>query len=260
MNDGEDVASVLLKAIAAASPARADFYSLATIKGVEGYPSPPQFPGIMGSIALAHKLVRVEPNDNPQPLYHGRQAVNFLGRLVDREQGSLVLADYVRGGGRDGLIRLLRERRGPYAAIVAEEGRLLCCRDVLGVVPLYYGISDDLACVASNMRTIHYMGLEPKRVVPGRVYEMRPSSYIETEVARLWRPKEVQLSLDEAVNGLSVRLMKAAERAIGANPYPILAFSGGIDSTLLAFHLDRAGARLLLSCVAAEGLQGRGGC
>ena len=253
VSDGEDVASVLLRAIAVASPARADFYSLATTTGVESYPSPPQFPGIKGSTALAHKLVRVEPNDTPQPLYQGTQAVTFLGRLADGDPGSLVLADYVRGNGRDGLMRLLKERRGPYAAVVAEEGRLLCCRDVLGVVPLYYGFSDALACVASNMRTIRYMGLEPKRAEPGRLYELRPGSYTETEVARLWRPKEDHLSLDEAVDGLCVRLMRAAERAIGANPYLVLAFSGGIDSTLLALHLDRAGARLLLSCVAAEG-------
>ncbi len=252
-SEGEDVVPLLLSSIAAASSSIPDFYGLATPSNAEYYPSLPLFPGVTGSSALAYRFVRIEPTDNPQPLHQANQAISLLGRFADNERSALTLADYALCGGRDGLKKILIERRGPYSAILSEDGRLLCCRDVLGVVPLYYGISDNLACVASNKKMVSFLGLEPKIIEPGRVAELEPGSYTETEVTRLERPGEASLSIDEAADGLSVRLQTAADRAVGANPYLVIAFSGGIDSTLLAFYLRKTGARPLLSCVAAEG-------
>ena len=134
---GEDVTQRLLRILG--SPVRHDAYGIATATSVEHSPQPLAFTSLTGSAAVGYRLLKVLPTDNPQPIHDNDRAIAFIGRLNDPEPNALVVADKLRGGAEEGLRKLLTEHSGSWAAAVAEGDSIICARDPIGAVPLYYG-------------------------------------------------------------------------------------------------------------------------
>jgi len=66
-------------------------------------------------------------------------------------------------------------------------------------------------------------------------------------------PCSVAMSLDEAVDLLDRSLTESTRRMSRSSVNTSLGFSGGIDSTLLAYYLNREGTKPSLICVGVEG-------
>lgn len=244
----------LTEMLRVATCARSDSYGFASSAEAEHLVGPMDFPGFASDVGLGFRLLRAEPGDNPQPFHQGRQALAFIGRLWNTPTPDhIFVSDLVRDDAEAGLRRLLLEQSGSWAATVAEEGRLLCCRDPIGVVPLYYGLGDDLLGVASNAKTLRAVGLTPKRVEPGHLLTLTPRGCSDEKVVGLENPPQAAQPIDETVERLDALLTAAAARRCTGVDSPTLAFSGGIDSVLLAHYMGKVGARPRLSCVGVEG-------
>lgn len=251
---GGDVTPQLTEMLRVATDARPDAYGFASPDAVEHRVGSIGSPGFASGVALGLRLLRVEPWDNPQPLHQGRQTIAFNGRLWGAHTPDhIIVSDLLRDDAEEGLRRLLAERLGSWAAAVAEEGRILCCRDPIGVVPLYYGLGGDLFGVASNAKTLRALGIAPQRVEPGHLLTLAPGGCSDVKVVGLENPPQVALPIDEAVERLDALLTVAARRSCSGVNSPALAFSGGIDSVLLAHYMGKVGARPRLSCVGVEG-------
>ncbi len=251
---GVDVTPRLTEMLRVATRARSDSYGFASPDAVEHGVGAIGTPGFTSGVALGFRLLRAEPGDNPQPLRQGRQALAFDGRLWGTHSpDAIITSDLVRGDAEEGLRYLLTEQSGSWVASVAEEGRLLCCRDPIGVIPLYYGLGGDLLGVASNAKTLRAVGLTPKRVEPGHIMTLTRNGCSDEKVVALENPQQVALPIDEAVERLDALLTVAARRSCSGVDSPTLAFSGGIDSVLLAHYMGNVGAKPRLSCVGVEG-------
>ena len=249
-----DVTPQLVEMLRGASNTRSEAYGFASPNTVERRARLMDFQGFASDIALGFRLLKATPKDNPQPIHQGRQALTFNGRLWDTTSPEeIIISDLVRDDTEGGLRRLLIEQLGRWAATVAEEGRIFCCRDPIGAVPLYFGLGGDLLGVASNAKTLRVIGLTPHRVEPGHLLTLTPRGYSDVKVVGLENSSQAALPIDKAVRRLDALLTTAARRSCSGIDSVTLAFSGGIDSVLLAYYMKKVGARAHLSCVGAKG-------
>ena len=155
----------------------------------------------------------------------------------------------LRDNPRRGLEELLTERDGSWAVAIVEEEQITCARDIIGAVPLYYGQNNEHAAVASNMKNLTALGMVPTRVLPGHVVTLSARGIKDETITILDNPAASILGLEEATDELDRLLTTAATRTSSFQTTPTLAFSGGIDSTLLAYYLKRVGLHIHLLCV-----------
>ena len=252
---GADVSTQILRMLRAASAARGDGYAVATPDGVRFLSSLPGSLAFGSGLALGHKFVKVMPNDAPQPVSQHGHTMIFEGRL--RSTSALLdlskAADVVGADPAGGIRRLIEEMNGSYAVAAAEKGRILCGRDPVGVVPLYFGETETLAGAASNRKVLWAVGIEAEPLPPGCMAEITGSGARLHRIRRLRQPPVRTISMEEAVEALDALLSEAVEARSRGVFSASLGFSGGIDSSLLAHYLNRCGVEVDLVCVGVEG-------
>jgi asparagine synthase (glutamine-hydrolysing) len=245
---GEDIMPRLLKLLKQQAWVRPDAYGWATPSGGEHTPGPPEFTSLRDSAAIGYKLIKTSPIDNPQPNLNAGHANAYIGRLWESAD-PLTVFDTLRDDPRRGFEELLTERDGSLAAVVVEEGKITCARDTIGAVPLYCGQNNEHAAVASNIKTLIALDVMPTRVPPGHIVTLSSREIKDETITTLDNPVTSPLDLEEATDELDRLLTRAATRTSSGQTTPTLAFSGGIDSTLLAHYLKRVGLHLRLTCV-----------
>jgi len=252
---GADVSAQILRMLRAASPGRRDGCGFSTPDGVRIFPTLPESLAFGSEGMLGHRLVKVMPNDPPQPVSQHGYTVIFEGRLWGRPAPSdlQAAADVIGSDPARGIRRLIEEERGSYVVSAAERGRLICGRDPVGVVPLYLGQTETLAGAASNRKMLWSIGLEADPLPPGSVAEIGRNGIRIHPVRGLRQPPTRAVSMEEAVETLDGLLLGAVEARSRGIFSASLGFSGGIDSALLAHYLDRCGVQVDLVCVGVEG-------
>jgi len=250
----EDVTSELLRMLTGSRGVMGDAYGIATPRGVEIFDDSPEFTSNPSSIALGYKLNKVMPTDQPQPIQQTNMSLAINGRIWGSDNPTeLVFADLVEKDPERGLRSLIEGYDGSYAAVVLNGDNFIAGRDRIGVVPLYYGESDRLVGIASNRKMLWMLGLQPIRVEPGHIVEVSARGFRVNKGKGMECPCSVAMSLDEAVDLLDRSLTESARRMSKSSVNTSLGFSGGIDSTLLAYYLNREGTKPSLICVGVEG-------
>lgn len=122
----------------------------------------------------------------------------------------------------------------PFAFLAISGGRLLAGRDPLGQKPLYVGKNrDGTVAIASLRAALEGLGISGSQPIsPGQTVSYSTSEASVLSEATLSRPKIVDVSEPEAAKRLGDLLIQSLEEGKSGN-YSI-AFSGGLDSTLVA--------------------------
>jgi len=126
----------------------------------------------------------------------------------------------------------LGEADGDFAIAFHEKGKTMLARDVFGVKPIFYLHTKKGFFFSSENKVLNHNG---KEVKPGTIVTFDGKKISEKEYYKLRLPKETKLSREKIQERLASLLDDAFSKRIkGLNKVGIL-FSGGIDSTLLAF-------------------------
>jgi len=149
---------------------------------------------------------------------------------------------------------LLRNFDGSYALAFASTGRMLIGRDPLGTMPLYYGEDDELCVVALERKALWKIGIhDASSFPPGNLAIVNPEGFSFKSVWTIPHEPPRRIKMHNAVMHLKSLLEESTrERLRGAKKVGI-AFSGGLDSSLIAHLAQKAGVTVRLVSVGLEG-------
>ena len=147
----------------------------------------------------------------------------------------------------------LKEVEGDFAFIIAEPERVIAGRDPVGVQPLYYGENKSVVALASNRRALWNLGVdEVWSFPPGHLGFVTREGFKFKPVKTLVYSEPKQVGMQEAAGTLQKLLEQAVcSRVSGAKEIAV-AFSGGLDSSVIAFLAKKCEANVHLVHVSLE--------
>jgi asparagine synthetase B (glutamine-hydrolysing) len=249
---GADASDVMLMMLQASSKGPAHSYGIGDNRDTEHYRDNPNFTSLNGSMLIGSKNIHVE---SPKaPMNQGSNSVVFKGILYDiNGHDSLEIANLFENDPHKGLHELVTQRLGAYSVATVTGKGIMCGLDHIGTIPLYYGENMTHCAVASNKKMLWAVGLSPVPLEPGSILKISENGVQKTREKQLnyKKPGETDESsildkLDRLFASVSEQLAKKTRR--GA-----VAFSGGVDSTLIAHYLSKSGLNPLLITTGLEG-------
>jgi len=214
---------------------------------------------LASSVALGHNLSKLLPRDRAQPVRGNGFTMVFEGRsfpppsLPDTHEVNQAVkmlgSDRLRG-----CLKILEGWEGAYVFAVAESGRVIMGRDALGVAPLYYGEDETVCAVASERKALWKIGLKTVHPFPpGHVAVMDSRGFNFRRVWSLRVPRKRTLSMETAARALQLLLLESTRRRVSDLEAVAVAFSGGVDSSVVAVLAENVGLKVQLVSVELEG-------
>ncbi len=151
------------------------------------------------------------------------------------------------------LQKLISGADGDYSFIMIKDGWIGAGRDPVGVQPLYFGENHDIAAVATNKEALWKLGIEnPLSFPPGNIAFVNREGFQFKHIKTLTFAEPTSISLDEAAKRLQGLLEESVRRRIRGVEKVAVAFSGGLDSSLVAYLASKLGAKVNLLHVSME--------
>jgi len=143
---------------------------------------------------------------------------------------------------------------GAFAFLTVFLDQLIAGRDIVGQKPLYFGQTRDGTVAFASLRSpLVSIGIrEPKPVPPGKVIRADTRGYETLNDYSLEQPEEESIVESDATRTLDELFKEAVGRAVPRGSG--IAFSGGLDSALVAYKAKSVGLEPELISV---GLKGR---
>ncbi|MCX8153814.1 MAG: asparagine synthetase B [Candidatus Bathyarchaeota archaeon] len=147
----------------------------------------------------------------------------------------------------------LREADGDFAFVIAEHGQLVAARDAIGVQPLYYGENADAAALATRKKALWALGIaEAKSFPPGHCAFASSSGFKFKSVKALVYSAPKQVMMSEAAVSLKHLLWEEVHKRVSSLSKVAVAFSGGLDSSVVAFLASKCHVQVTLIHVSLE--------
>jgi asparagine synthase (glutamine-hydrolysing) len=153
-----------------------------------------------------------------------------------------------------GVLSFIRTTEGDYILLASHKEEIIAARDPIGVQPLYYGETEQIAALASNKKTLRKLGItEAKSFPPGHVGIVSSSGFRFDAVKTLSFHEPKSVSMADAAVKLQKLLEKSVQLRIAGQKRVAVAFSGGVDSSIVAFLAKHCGLEVELFHVSLEG-------
>lgn len=149
---------------------------------------------------------------------------------------------------------LVKNVDGDFAVLAVHSNRIVAARDTVGVKPLYYGETPRLAALASNRRTLWHLGIdEPKSFPPGNVAVATREGFKFKSVKALKFCEPKPSPMADAAAKLQRLLEQSVKARVAGEKRVAVAFSGGLDSSVVACLAKRCGVEVQLIHVSLVG-------
>jgi asparagine synthase (glutamine-hydrolysing) len=147
----------------------------------------------------------------------------------------------------------LREVEGDFSFIIAEPDRIIAGRDPIGVHPLYYGENRTLVALASNRKALWKLGIEKTcSFPPGHLVLVSREGFKFKSVKTLAYSQPKPVAMQEAAETLQKLLEQSVRRRVSGTKEVAVAFSGGLDSSVVAFMASKCPVNVQLIHVSLE--------
>jgi asparagine synthase (glutamine-hydrolysing) len=148
---------------------------------------------------------------------------------------------------------LIDKAEGDYALFMLKEDWIAAARDPIGVQPLYYGENRDFAALASNRKALWQLGIEkPVSFPPGNLAFANKEGFKFKPVKTVSYAEPKTVSMDEAASTVQKLLEHSVKTRVAGLSKVAVAFSGGLDSSIIAFLASKCGVKVNLVHVSLE--------
>jgi asparagine synthase (glutamine-hydrolysing) len=211
---------------------------------------------IKSPVVIGHALSGIFKSDKPQPIRLDDAMLVFEGRIYPTRieiSDAELAAEKIQQPHEEALKNLISESEGCFAFAVAEPEKIIAGRDVMGLHPFYYGENMNFAALASECKALWKIGIKTvNSFPPGHIALADKNGFKFKLVKTLVSPREKQITMQTAAKELQTLLQHSVrERVLGLKEVAV-AFSGGLDSSLIAFLAKNSGANVHLFYVSLE--------
>jgi asparagine synthase (glutamine-hydrolysing) len=148
---------------------------------------------------------------------------------------------------------IIEQADGDYQFMMLKEGWIAAGRDPVGVQPFYYGENQDIAAFATNRKALWKLGIEnPVSFPPGTLGFASKEGFKFKPIITLTYAEPKKITLNEAAETLQQLLAESVKRRVQDQKEVAVAFSGGLDSSVVAFLANKCGAKVNLLHVSLE--------
>jgi asparagine synthase (glutamine-hydrolysing) len=215
-------------------------------------------PSLESSWALGFGFKRVLHKDVPQLFKSDRFALALDGRIYDSKSEPDIefAAKTIKGEiNLRTMRRFLETVSGQYSCIVATRSAMYAFRDRIGLRPLYYARASKGIVIASERKAMWRIGVNTPRVFPpGSVGLITPSGILSSSMPRFMEKPLHYTSILEAAEVLELLLRRAIASVTRDVRDVSVAFSGGLDSGIVALLAQQLGLKVRLVTVGVEGI------
>jgi asparagine synthase (glutamine-hydrolysing) len=202
----------------------------------------------------------------PPILRRSREGV-FFAEQRSSDGGLLVVGGLTSGGGGDLLLHgscdrdlepsslrtsLVGAVSGEFSLVSMQASSILAARDPLGAKPMYHGGAPGLAVVSTEPSVIASFSAQPAPTPPGHLLELKRGTLKSTTYCSDLPGEPFVGDLDRAAGSVGDLLRSSLRVRLGTGGAVAVAFSGGLDSSLLA-HSCSKDHRVVLISVFASG-------
>jgi asparagine synthase (glutamine-hydrolysing) len=208
---------------------------------------------IMVGIAFSNSL----PQDRQQCMSLEDATFVFDGRIYSptmRASVTEVFPKKLQQAGREEAGEaLLREVKGAFSFMIIEPERIIAGRDPVGVQPLYYGENRTVAALASNRKALWKLGIEKTHSFPpGHLALLSREGLKFKPVKTLVYSQLKKITIQKAAETLQKLLEQSVRRRVWGMKEIAVAFSGGLDSSVIAFLAKKCPVNVHLIHVSLE--------
>jgi asparagine synthase (glutamine-hydrolysing) len=210
-------------------------------------------------IIIGYVFSKILDSDAPQPITLKDAALAFDGRLypnIADVSDAKVVAEKLQKKREENIKALIQRVEGDFALVVAEPNRLVAGRDTIGLRPLYYGESTQYIALASERKAIWKIGIKNSASFPpGHMASINNHGFKFKPVKTLVYSKAKSTSMQVAVKKLQTLLQRSMEERVSGLKEVAIAFSGGLDSSIIALLAKNSGVNVRLIHVSLKNQQ-----
>jgi asparagine synthase (glutamine-hydrolysing) len=189
-------------------------------------------------IIIGHTFSRVPPPGRPQPMQLKNRKMIFEGRiyLPKKALRTESFANQLRKEGERAAKTLIQKSSGDYTFVLAEPTKIVGGRDPVGVCPLYYGENERFAAFASERKALWEIGIHNDRSFPPGHLAIADQKGFSLEPIKTFSYSEPKpITIQDAAKELETLLERSVAQRVSGLKKVAIAFSGGLDSSIIAF-------------------------
>jgi len=211
---------------------------------------------IRSSITIGYAFDKILEYDTPHVLQMNDFSLAFEGRIFpySEDVGYAKIGEKLKPDPEKSSSRIIKNHEGAYAFAIATPKSLILGRDVLGLAPLYFAKNETLCAFASERKALWKLGLSNvESFPPGSIAVVRSDMSLSFKcVRKICRSVQQQLELELAAKHLQKLLQQSTLDMLSDTRELSVAFSGGLDSSIVALLAQKCGARVCLINVGLE--------
>jgi asparagine synthase (glutamine-hydrolysing) len=202
-----------------------------------------QSKNINSSVVVGHAFYRTIRTDKPQPVKLENATLVFEGRIYPTKSEISASEIFAQKHWQKEAIKNLFASEGFFAFAIARREEIIAGRDTMGIHPLHYGENFEFGALAPERKALWRIGIKGvNSFPPGHVALVNRKGFQFKPVRTLTYSRAKPTTMQVAVKQLQKLLLQSVNERVSGLREVAVAFSGGLDSGLIAFLAKNSGA------------------